>query len=345
MEGFSYNGIHCEELGLTYIPAAEDRMLSVPDYKPTTKTVTAHPGAYWYENTVSQRDFVLNCLFEDVTEEVLERILQWVDRESYGKLIFDERPYIYYLVRPSKPPSGKRYVTHSDCFGNDVSSGTIQLTFTAYDPFGYLNTLTSDGYEDAKIRCGIIPSAMMPLQDTTLNKVQLVYNPGTEKCPVRIKIAGTAANGLTIRNYTTGEVCSLVRLPESDSLVVDSSLGMVSTFSDHKTAFAYHNDGYITLASCVPYARDVDVSWTNGSNTITSQGKFLKMYENNYVYIGDKWMKILKVYGANSAVVDSNVTAETGSAQTVITRMNEIYITGEGAELTLLQFDYTPMTR
>ena len=158
MDGFSYNGIHCEELGLTYVQNVVDRLLSVPAYKPTTKTVTAHPGAYWYENTVSQRDFTLECVYEDLTVAELEEILRWVDRESKGMLVFDDRPFVYYLVRPSKPPSGKRYSEHLRCSdGEPVTSGTFTFSFTGYDPFGYLTALTSDNDSRIEDTCGAIP--------------------------------------------------------------------------------------------------------------------------------------------------------------------------------------------
>lgn len=57
MSGFSYNGIHCDELGLTYAPGPKDRMFSSVGYKPNTQSVTGHAGAYWYGNVVSERSF------------------------------------------------------------------------------------------------------------------------------------------------------------------------------------------------------------------------------------------------------------------------------------------------
>lgn len=33
MDGFSYCGVHCSELGLQYIPSPENRMLKVPEYE------------------------------------------------------------------------------------------------------------------------------------------------------------------------------------------------------------------------------------------------------------------------------------------------------------------------
>lgn len=56
-------------------------------------------------------------------------------------------------------------------------------------------------------------------------------------------------------------------------------------------------------------------------------------------------MKILQVSNKFSAVVNKNVTAETGSGKTMLTRMNEIYISGADAFIASIQFDYTPRVR
>lgn len=140
-------------------------------------------------------------------------------------------------------------------------------------------------------------------------------------------------------------MCTLTSLPENTSLVIDSATGMVSKASDHIAAFSFHNDGYITLASCVPYARDIEIEWTNGSNEIRSDGKFIKAYVGNYVYIGSEWLKILQVNNKYTAVVSRNVAATTGSGETMLARMNEIYISGTGASISSIQFDYTPRVR
>ncbi len=348
MDGFSYNGIHCEDLGLYYAPGADARMLSTPTYKPNTQAVTAHPGAYWYGNTVDVRTFSLDCYYEDATVAQTEEILQWVDRNSRGKLVFDDRPYVYYLVRPSKAPTGKRFVGHYSCVNNGeemVYSGTITLEFTAYDPFGYLNTNTvSSMTEKPTEGTGIVTDSMMPPNSATLGN-HLIYNPGTEGCPLRITIAGTAPNGLTITNYSTGETCKLVSLPANDGLVIDGATGFVALKSNHNPAFSYHNDGYIHLASCVPYHRSVNVSWTSGSLNLLSDGAFRKRDEGSYVYLDGGWKKINKVNNNNEAVMSQPITAATGSANAFIAKMNELYIDGTGASLTELRFDYTPRVR
>ena len=347
MGGFSYNGVHCEDLGLYYAPNAAARMLSTPSYKPNTQAVTAHPGAYWYGNTVDARVFTLECYYEDATVAQTEEILQWLDRNSHGQLIFDDRPYVYYLVRPSKAPTGNRYVGHCACTSPDelVYSGTLTLEFTAYDPFGYMNFNTvGDWDEEAVQATGILTDAMMPENTTALGN-HLIYNPGTEACPLRITLAGSAPNGLTITNYSTGDVCTILSLPENDALVIDGYTGLVALNSNHNPAFSYHDDGYIHLTSCVPYHRNVEISWTQGSTAITSDGKFRKRDEGSYIWLAGEWRKIVQVNNNDQAVLNLAVAQASGTEAAFMGKMNEIYISGDGAELTQLDFDYTPRVR
>lgn len=80
----------------------------------------------------------LACYMEEVTQTTLEKMLQWVHMESSGRLIFDDRPFVYYDVCPTKKPDGKIYPT-SNSFarnGERLYSGTINLYFTAHDPYG-----------------------------------------------------------------------------------------------------------------------------------------------------------------------------------------------------------------
>lgn len=415
MEGFTYNGVHCEEMGLTYIPSAKEMFFTAPSYKPISQAVTAHPGAYWYGNDIEAREFSLPCYYEDLTWEQLEEIFNWVYRETRAQLWFDDRPDVYYIVRPSKEPTGERYVGHYSCSSPDelVYSGRITLNFTAYDPFGYLRLTTAVDGSQAMKGTGLIYDYMMPQNDTSLGN-KLIWNPGTEKTPLRIEIAGTAPNGLTIHNYTTGETCRLTSLPEGETLVIDGATGMVALKSTATPAFEYHNDGYIHLDPYMPMHRDVRVYWTSHSQAIELQdGETFKSRDiGSYVRVGGYWRKIAAVAGTSATLTQpitewgpskpdepyeeegeeftrvTNVqptdnpqangwyeledgaesweipypsTDTTPAAnktyyirtvipihaidKTVIGKMNEIYIEGEGATLTTLSFVYTPRVR
>lgn len=77
--------------------------------------MTSRPGGYWYGNQIDIREFVLECYFEEVDIETYEQMLLWLHREKEGKLIFDDRPYVYYEARPAKVVEGKVYAAQRPC--------------------------------------------------------------------------------------------------------------------------------------------------------------------------------------------------------------------------------------
>ena len=135
-DGFSYGGVHCSKYNITYIPDAKDNWFSSPSFSVYEEEVTRRDGGYYYGNSVKIRKFTLKCYFEEITREMREEIRNWLDRNTKGKLVFDDRPYVYYNVRPTNVTTGEIYpllTKHGEVF-----SGTFTATFSAYDPFGYV---------------------------------------------------------------------------------------------------------------------------------------------------------------------------------------------------------------
>jgi len=275
-------------------------------------------------------------------------MIQWLHRDREGKLIFDDRPFVYYNARLAKVVEGKIYTAnHEHKWGTEtLYSGTITITFKAYDPFGKMTCISYDEYDEgAMARSGIIKTDEMPPSILPSVGDYLVYNPGTEITDTVIRIAGTAPNGLTITNRTTGDVCKIVSLPSALILTINSESGAVSTSDDpNGFAFEYHDMGYIRLAPCIPYERDVAVSYIAGSNIINFT--IFELSEENigqYIRLNGEWLRIISVKG-KSAVISKNMNV-TSAEYTTLATMNEISIEGEGAELTLFEMEYEPCIR
>lgn len=203
-------------------------------------------------------------------------MIQWLHRDKVGKLVFDDRPFVYYDARVAKTIEGKTYTTgHEHKYGDErLYSGTITITFKADDPFGKMTYTYYDenDIDNAMARCGIISKEEMPTAVLPAIGDYLIYNPGTETSDTVIKIAGKAPNGVKITNRTTGDVCELITLPSSSSeyLELDSDSGSVFKLPTKPDdfAFEYHDFGFIRLAPCIPYERDVAVSYMEGSNQV-----------------------------------------------------------------------------
>ena len=222
--------------------------------------MTNRDGSYYYGEQAKPREFTVECFFQGITMDTFERMTQWISRKTYGELIFDDRPFVYYMAKPMKKPSAKVYSFVSPS-GEQLYEGTITFYFKAFDPHGFMKYITYSGedVDHAEEHCGIIEESMMPDAPDVTTRDFLVYNPGTEKCPMTIRIGGTAPSGLTIENLTNGDVCKIKSLPPSGYLEIDGKAGKVSNLGAgfDGLAFEMHDEGYITLEPCTPYLRDL----------------------------------------------------------------------------------------
>ena len=164
MNGFSYNGIHCEDLGITYIPDPKSRWFASPDIDISKEDVSWRDGSYYFYTRRKPRTFTLDCYFENVNVYGRERIRRWLDEKTSGWLVFDDREYIRYKVHPSKANSGKLYLQNEGYFIEDYFNGTMTITFEAEDPYGWITQLTDDNLIDTQSRnvCNLIRNDMMP---------------------------------------------------------------------------------------------------------------------------------------------------------------------------------------
>lgn len=131
--GFSFNEHRSESLGIVRV---SDGSRYNEDLIPTTQDKTVQvpggDGFYYFGSDYTQRQFSINIAFDELTEKQFRELQQVFGTKELGKLVFDERPYKYYMVKSSKPQL--KYI----CFGKDgerIYKGEGTLTFTAYYPF------------------------------------------------------------------------------------------------------------------------------------------------------------------------------------------------------------------
>ena len=280
---------------------------------------------------------------------MLESIYRWLYRGTRGRLVFDHKPYCYYDVVASKRIVITLY-DHMD--GNRLYSGTFTATFTCYEPFGHMfqTSYSGEADEHTLAHTGLLPASMMPASPMLETRSFIIYNPGTEAAHTIIRIAGDVGSGMLIRNLTTSQRCRIIGL-RSDSLLegqvlsLDSYRGQTRTeLGEHiEMAFPFHDEGYITLAPCTPFVRNLRVNYTANSNIITSDGGFLPYMMGQFIYLNG-WKCIRLVSSPNRAVISEAMT-ESGTTEAPVVTMNEIEISGDGLNLTRLEIDYTPRVR
>ena len=247
--GFSYNGVHSRTYHVEYIPDASSRWFAGPEWEVYDSEVAWHPGGYYYGNAVKTKVFTLSCYFEEITVKQREDIRKWLHRDTSGSLVLDNMPFVYWNVRPTKIVTGKIY--------NDggLYSGVFDVTFSAYNPFGYL-TRKYNGATDndnAGDYCDLIAQADMPTAPTTSDTQFDVYNPGRETCGLILKISGSTDNPIEFLNTTNKTRCIISELP-ANGLVLDinGDTGVIKTYasaqpSNYEFGYSYHDRGFIRL--------------------------------------------------------------------------------------------------
>ena len=178
--GFSFNEHRSESLGIMRV---SDGSRYNEDLVPTTQDKTVQvpggDGFYYFGSDYTQRQFSINIAFDELTEKQFRELQQVFGTKELGKLVFDERPYKYYMVKSGKPQL--KYI----CFGKEgerIYKGEGTLTFTAYYPFAksifkFLNEYGNKNKDEWKEASGM--KAEKGTYDIVSNNGSIsVYNAG-----------------------------------------------------------------------------------------------------------------------------------------------------------------------
>ena len=265
MDGFTYNGVQSSAYNVYYIPDPAARWWRESEFETYKKDVAWRHGGYWYGATANIREISISCYFEEIDVATREQIRQWLGRNTSGNLIFDDRPFVYYKVRPANVVPGKTYLDTGES-----QSGSFTITFIAVDPFGYLTRKYNDGTEtdNASDYCGILDEADMPDAPTTTDRAFDVYNPGTEACGLTITIGGSCDHHVRFFNNTNKTQCVISSFPTSGTVLeLNGDTGFVKVYasgapSAYDNGFAYHDYGMVRLE---PGLNEITIEEQNSS--------------------------------------------------------------------------------
>lgn len=116
--GFTFNGVHSSELGLTRVSDGNRYTENLfPVIQEKTVQVPGADGTYYFGSYFTQRPFNISVVFDDMTEEQLQKIKRLFGDKKVHDLIFDELPYKIYKVKSTGTPNLK-YV----CFNENMDS-------------------------------------------------------------------------------------------------------------------------------------------------------------------------------------------------------------------------------
>lgn len=165
--GFTYNGRHSSELGIVRINTGNRAEMPLsPSFKDSTAEVPGGKGLYYFNTQIQQRQFTINFAYDDLAEEDVRELREWLNPLEQGELIFDEEPYKAYIVKPNTQPKLSYLV-----FDREITTETFKL----YEP----STVKSSGRlykgEGAIGLTAYYPYAKAPSKELSY------YDPNTKK--------------------------------------------------------------------------------------------------------------------------------------------------------------------
>lgn len=165
--GFTYNGRHSSELGIVRINTGNRAEMPLsPSFKDSTAEVPGGKGLYYFNTQIQQRQFTINFAYDDLAEEDVRELREWLNPLEQGELIFDEEPYKAYTVKPNTQPKLSYLV-----FNREITTETFKL----YEP----STVKSSGRiykgEGAIGLTAYYPYAKAPSKELSY------YNPNTKE--------------------------------------------------------------------------------------------------------------------------------------------------------------------
>lgn len=133
--GFQLGDIHSSQLNITRVSNnnrySEDLISNFTD---STVVVPGGDGTYYWDTFYTKKPFIIDFAFDDLRDEDIRRLRQIFGFKGVKKLIFDETPYKYYMVKCSAPPIIK-YIAF-DQNGIKVYKGEGSINLVAYYPYG-----------------------------------------------------------------------------------------------------------------------------------------------------------------------------------------------------------------
>lgn len=133
--GFTYGGVHSKDLNLYRVISGSRHDLQLhPVYNDKTTGVTGGDGMYYFGTDFQSRTFSLNLAYDNLTEEMIQKIRMLFDPKEVKELIFDENPYKIYSVKPVGNLT-LNFIPFSEGFTGRLYKGEGSVQLVAYTPY------------------------------------------------------------------------------------------------------------------------------------------------------------------------------------------------------------------
>lgn len=321
-----------------------------PDFENIRESVDGQVGEYDFGTKINGRPFPLQCFCEGVTEFELRWLQAWLSPGRVGKLIFDESPFKYYIVKIDRAVDFS-FVPFGRSGGGTLYKGQFQLDLMAPYPYGLsrFDTLDELIYDNPNTKLyynsGLLYKEILPqstFENITTNQNMILYNGGNANANVNVRITGTW-DSLTINNKTTNQSFALQKNDVPSTFEVDANLGQCRHFELETLATEYHSGTYLQVEGTGWVDMYENVSFANGSDVVgfpvdailddDLEGKFIFIEGSQYeidAKIDDHKVKLTTAFTGDDSVL-YNAT---------IVKANKVSITGTNLNISKLEFVY-----
>ena len=149
--GFTFGDYHSSQFNILRTSDGSrynDEILA--QAKDTTVTVPGMDGSLYLSSQRQAKVFNLKFAYDDLSEEDVADIREWFATTKEQKLIFDERPYCYYMGKVTGTPK-LSYICfdHPTDKSRRVYKGEGQVTITCYYPYAKSREVDATKYPDS----------------------------------------------------------------------------------------------------------------------------------------------------------------------------------------------------
>lgn len=248
--GFTFNGKHSSDFRIVrVINGDRDGLELFSSPIDSTIGITGRDGGLFVRSTKDSRTFLINFAFDDLREESIRQLQEWLSLDNEGDLIFDEYPYKAYRGKVTGSPvinfiafeedrvrevgtkgslddrlSGDYNVVEVPEKHCRVYKGEGSVQFTCYSPTAKSVHLTNEDFNDKNKQLWIQTSGILKYQKDSPTDTSLCFSDLN-----KISNADGANNG-NIRIYNGGQKPTpmkfLLRLTKSTTATKDNIMSL-----------------------------------------------------------------------------------------------------------------------
>ncbi len=212
--GFTFNNKHSSDFNIVRTSdGSRFNTNLLPSFSDRTIATVGRDETMFFGSNYTQKPFNINIAFDKVTETNFRALSNWIGEKKPCKLIYDETPYKYYMVKISGTPTLKFI-----CFDENeerIYKGEGTLSFVCYDNyaksvFKYSDEYNINDYSNKNEWLTASGIKAKGTNDTFINGQCPLYNAGDIEAYFKLKIpfinSSIGAISLDIETDTTRQL-------------------------------------------------------------------------------------------------------------------------------------------